>query len=89
MIVAWPKHLRVNCSRDKDGYLSNNCAGGSCWCSTLFLCKRCGGGEGSLPTDCPGERMTAEEKDLVYAEKLNYIRNRGWVTPDSIHFKAN
>lgn len=33
----------------------------------LAHCKVCGGAEGSLPTDCPGRLMTAEEQDEVYA----------------------
>lgn len=38
----------------------------------LSHCKICGGAEGSLPTLCPGRRMTVEEQDAVYANRLNF-----------------
>lgn len=38
----------------------------------LTLCRTCGGGEASLPTDCPGERMTAAQRDAVLARRLDY-----------------
>jgi hypothetical protein len=38
----------------------------------LSLCKICGGAEGSLPSNCPGRRMTSEEQDLVYNKKLDF-----------------
>lgn len=44
----------------------------------LAHCKICNGGEGSLPTDCPGEKMTADEEALVYAGKLDYCAG-GWI----------
>lgn len=89
MILAWPQHLRVNCQPDKDGYLSDACAAGSCPCGNLFMCKRCGGAEGSLPTDCPGEKITREQADAIYAGKLNYTRQHGWLLADHILFKEN
>jgi hypothetical protein len=51
----------------------------------LQHCKVCGGAEGSLPTLCPGRRMTEEEQDAVYAGELDF--NMGstyeaeWWTP--------
>ena len=44
----------------------------------LAHCKVCNGGEGSLPTDCPGEQMSAETEELVYAGSLDY-RDGVWV----------
>jgi hypothetical protein len=38
----------------------------------LLHCKICGGGEGTLPTDCPRQRMTESENELIYAGKLDY-----------------
>ena len=38
----------------------------------LALCSLCGGGEGSLPTDCPGAMMTWEQSMAVYAGDLDY-----------------
>jgi hypothetical protein len=39
----------------------------------LAHCKICNGAEGSLPTDCPGVKMTSEEEDAVYDGKINFI----------------
>lgn len=38
----------------------------------LAHCKVCGGGEGSLPTVCPGRVMTADEADAVYAGTIDF-----------------
>ena len=38
----------------------------------LAHCKVCNGGEGSLPTVCPGREMTPEEEDAVYAGTLDF-----------------
>ena len=43
----------------------------------LLHCKVCNGGEGSLPTDCPGQRMTAEQDDAVMAGQLDH-KNGTW-----------
>ena len=39
----------------------------------LANCEVCFGAEGSLPTDCPGEPMTGEQQDAVYAGTLDFI----------------
>ena len=44
----------------------------------LAQCTVCGGGEGSLPIECPDARMTADENDAVYAGRLEYARCRWW-----------
>lgn len=44
----------------------------------LAVCTTCGGGEGSLPTDCPGERMQACVEVDVYRGTLDYRRRHGW-----------
>ena len=44
----------------------------------LLHCKRCGGAEGSLPTECPGEKMTEEQEQQVYDGDTDY-RNGIWV----------
>lgn len=38
----------------------------------LALCTVCGGAEASLPTFCPGRRMTAEELDHVDAGNIDF-----------------
>lgn len=32
----------------------------------LVYCKTCKGKEGSLPTDCPGQRMSEQQEDAVH-----------------------
>lgn len=32
-----------------------------------------------MPTDCPGRRMTADEQDEVYAERLDFKRGKWWL----------
>ncbi len=44
----------------------------------LAHCMVCNGGEGSLPSDCPGYRMPAETEEAVYAGILDY-QNGQWV----------
>lgn len=44
----------------------------------LLHCKVCNGGEGSLPTNCPGTKMPAETDDAVYAGILDFV-NGTWV----------
>lgn len=45
----------------------------------LSVCKVCGGGEGSLTTDCPGERIPEGLDHEVYAGELDYREGLGWV----------
>lgn len=51
---------------------------GRCMGCNLFLCDVCGGAEGSLPTHCPGRKMTSEEGDDVYAGKVDFKDGR-WI----------
>jgi hypothetical protein len=39
----------------------------------LAECRVCGGAEGSLPTECPGQEMDAQQNDDVYAGRLDFI----------------
>lgn len=55
----------TNCERE---YCSI-CDGG------LSLCEVCGGAEGSMPTECPGERMSGDQIDAVYAGNLDFVDN--------------
>jgi hypothetical protein len=43
----------------------------------LSNCTRCGAFEGAWPDSCPGERMTDEQSDDVYAGQLNF-RDGAW-----------
>jgi hypothetical protein len=44
----------------------------------LSYCKVCGGGESSLPKECPGTRMTEEQERRVYAGEIDF-RGGQWV----------
>lgn len=46
----------------------------------LALCTVCGGREGSLPSRCPGTRMTHDEANWVYEGILDFT-DEGWITP--------
>jgi hypothetical protein len=43
----------------------------------LSACTRCGAFEGAWPDECPGEPMTDQRSDAVYAGTLNY-RDGAW-----------
>lgn len=78
-IISFPGHKWAHCAGCDAGCFL--CHGG------LALCSRCGGLEGSLPTDCPGdEGMTMEQQEAVYGGRLDFDRWVGWVsgTP-SVH----
>lgn len=47
----------------------------------LTHCKVCGGAESSLPTECPGSRMTEAQESSVTAGTLDYRAGR-WASPD-------
>ena len=64
-------HVAYVCTPDHDDSTCMFCVGG------LFACTRCGAFEGATPTHCPGEQMSTEQADAVYAGRLDY-RNGAW-----------
>lgn len=38
----------------------------------LALCKICGGAESSLPTNCPGRKLTYEEQERISRGELDF-----------------
>jgi hypothetical protein len=44
----------------------------------LASCSVCKGGEGSLPTECPGIAMTEDQQSRIYGGTLDYVRG-AWV----------
>lgn len=44
----------------------------------IAICKVCGGVEGCLPTECPGERMSNDLSDQVYAGEKDFVGG-AWV----------
>ncbi|MEU4332356.1 hypothetical protein [Nonomuraea dietziae] len=64
-------HVDVKCTnRECNGCMF--CDGG------LWGCTICGGLEGSMPSTCPGQRMTADQSDAVYGGRLDF-RDGQWV----------
>jgi hypothetical protein len=66
------QHVRQECT-DPD------CTG-NCNLCNLFMCKVCKGAEGSLPTDCPGRKLTDAEEDAIMAGRLDF-KNGEWARP--------
>jgi len=47
----------------------------------LQHCKVCNGAEASLPTECPGVKMTESQQDLVQNGYIDYVRSQWMVRP--------
>ena len=45
----------------------------------LSACSVCRGAEASLPTECPGEKMTAERQDEVQFHKMDFVHGK-WIS---------
>lgn len=69
------EHVRRQC----------NCGEPSCWVENLWVCAVCGGWEGCLTTECPGEFMTGSTGDMVYAGCLDYFDGKWQVGYHSTH----
>jgi hypothetical protein len=60
----------------------NGDCGGTCSDCCLFICAVCRGAEGSLPTECPGERMDEATQDAVYAGRRDFVGGV-WITKEA------
>jgi hypothetical protein len=69
-----PRHQPVTECRH-GGPVSKFC---SCHYCTLAICSVCGAYEGSLTTDCPGEKVDFDRQQEVYKTNLDYVDSRGW-----------
>jgi hypothetical protein len=54
----------------------------------LALCKICGGLEGALTTDCPGEKLSFDQDKKVYLGEIDFVEGKGWVNQVSKHSPA-
>ncbi len=54
------------------------CGPYGCNICNLFICSVCGGGEGSLTTDCCGYKVPYAMDQLVYAGTIDFVEGR-WV----------
>lgn len=70
-----PAHVHVTTCLKGGGPVSKFC---SCQHCTLAVCSVCGAYEGSLTTDCPGERVSFDRQEEVYKTDLNYTDEKGW-----------
>lgn len=74
-MITYPEsgHVEYVCTQEHNdgGVGCQFCEGG------LFACTTCGAFEGATPDHCPGEKMTPEQRDAVYAGDLNY-RDGQW-----------
>jgi hypothetical protein len=59
----------INCRKEGN---CDICDGG------LAICKVCGGAEGSLPEECPGEKMSTYQDNSVFMGILGY-KGGEWV----------
>ena len=66
-VITFPGHRWARCT-------NKGCTGSFLCHGGLALCTRCGGLEGTLPTDCPGERMQWPVSDEVYAGEIDFRR---------------
>lgn len=54
----------------------------------LFVCEVCGGLEGGVPTECPGERMSPQfQHELVYGGLLDF-RGGKWVIGSNLELSG-
>jgi hypothetical protein len=67
------KHKFYECPPSCERVACQFCDGG------LSFCITCKCGEGSLPTDCPGEQVTDQTESDIYNRKIDFIENEGWV----------
>ena len=54
----------------------------------LAFCTVCNGAEGSLPTECPGIKMTSEQQDRVYHAEIDFRQGKWNELPVSLHQPA-
>jgi len=74
------EHVDYVCA-EKDCEGCQFCQGG------LWSCTVCDGFEGSMPSTCPGEAMTWEQGEAVYAGRLDY-RYGQWLAVSSRYSPA-
>lgn len=75
-VIRLAKHVLYRCPPGRA-----ECAEGRCmFCEGgLSMCVICGGAECTLPTDCPGERMSEDTERQITAGTLDFLRRDGWV----------
>jgi hypothetical protein len=70
-----PRHKQVTTCLKGGGPISKFC---SCQHCTLSVCVVCGAYEGSLTTDCPGQKVDFDKQQEIYETSLDYTDESGW-----------
>jgi hypothetical protein len=70
------KHTEYKCKQPCTTLHCNYCEGG------LFFCTVCKCAEGTLASECPGEKVDSDKEELIYDGKLDY-RGGKWVEKPS------
>lgn len=74
------EHVAFNCTCNRR--YCQFCEGG------LFACVNCDSFEGATTTECPNVKMTAKQREEVYAGNLDF-KNGQWVNEASSHSPAD
>ena len=73
----WNTHVWYECPQPCEKQNCVYCEGG------LASCTVCGCAEGSLPSECPGKRVSEGDQERIYARKLDY-RYGAWIYPEGL-----
>lgn len=65
------EHIFYECKCNKTG--CQFCDGGLRWCTV------CNGFEGTLTTECCRRKITEEEEDKIYKQKVLDFKNGKWI----------
>lgn len=68
-VIRFTGHKRHNCDTSDRKHTDWP---DTCPACILYLCVTCGGAEGSLPTHCPGYRISFEGQELIMAGQLDF-----------------
>jgi len=69
------KHTWHKCTLEKCGEKYNL---DNCQLAVLAYCEVCNGAEASLPTDCPGRKLTSKELNSIQANIIDY-KQGSWI----------
>ncbi len=71
------EHTPYKCPPDCNKPYCQFCDGGLCYCVI------CGGGESSLPTECPGVKMSVSVEKAVQDGRMDFV-NGNWIKIEKV-----
>lgn len=71
------KHIRLT---------HENCIDVHCNICDLYICAVCNCAEGSLPTDCPGDKISGDLQDLIYNQVIDF-KDGEWIALSGGRYK--